>query len=532
MSFELNGTNHKFISNECNDLDNKYTFLVGENGSGKTECLVQIINSLNRYQLQHEQHEQHRDMLDKHLENRYKSSLVDFKIKSNLVFEKKDEKISISFEKTDAPREIIGFDGKKINLNQNSFRYIYNFKTSATVCNKADYDKESSIIAISESPYNKFPILQSDSYFNYYNIGVNTEEKNEYLNHQSDDYVHPKVKQLTMSICGSLSEHHKTNFSHLFRMLGFSEKIKFTLKIKDSFKYLNNNSKELAERVVSNRYRDTRFSSVGKNTEKEIESKKNQDKTEIIKAIDGLHKLEPNLFTIESNQYHDSMNRELDFDIDFNSYTLMTGYVKTLIEYDVLFVSNIYFYNLKFEKQSIDSSRLSSGQLCVLNLIFGISSKILNNSLILIDEPEISLHPHWQSNIISVIHNSFKNYTACHFIIATHSPHIISNVIKNNSSLVLMENSENNNLANDIINTEYGCQGWTVEEILHDIMGMSDTRTDEYHQRIKEFEVAIEQDNYLLAKASFTELDNLLHPNNHLRKLLKLDLVSVKSEVE
>lgn len=73
----------------------------------------------------------------------------------------------------------------------------------------------------------------------------------------------------------------------------------------------------------------------------------------------------------------------------------------------------------------------------------------MNNSVILIDEPEISLHPQWQKKIIDVYESIGKNNQ---FIIATHSPHIIGyielkqlRVIKKDESGVkLVDNSELN----------------------------------------------------------------------------------------
>ena len=78
----------------------------------------------------------------------------------------------------------------------------------------------------------------------------------------------------------------------------------------------------------------------------------------------------------------------------------------------------------------------------------------------------------------------------------------------------------------------YGFQGWTVEEILIDVMGMSDTRTEAYKKTLFEFEEAIEADNSQAAHIAFEKLDKLLHPNNHLRKLLRLDLASIAGASE
>jgi predicted ATPase len=70
--------------------------------------------------------------------------------------------------------------------------------------------------------------------------------------------------------------------------------------------------------------------------------------------------------------------------------------------------------------------RASSGEQCLLVLMFGIAGHITDNSLILIDEPEISLHPRWQEEFMVLLTTSFSAYNGCQFIVATHSPQIIS----------------------------------------------------------------------------------------------------------
>jgi len=70
--------------------------------------------------------------------------------------------------------------------------------------------------------------------------------------------------------------------------------------------------------------------------------------------------------------------------------------------------------------------RASSGEQCLLVLMLGIAGHIEDGSLILIDEPEISLHPRWQEEFMRLLTSAFEGYKHCHFIIATHSPQIIS----------------------------------------------------------------------------------------------------------
>jgi len=66
---------------------------------------------------------------------------------------------------------------------------------------------------------------------------------------------------------------------------------------------------------------------------------------------------------------------------------------------------------------------------------------ILNpeNSIILIDEPEISLHPKWQTEIMKIYANIGKNNQ---FIITTHSPFIISQTYYKNLTFLVKENNK------------------------------------------------------------------------------------------
>ena len=73
-----------------------------------------------------------------------------------------------------------------------------------------------------------------------------------------------------------------------------------------------------------------------------------------------------------------------------------------------------------------DLKRASSGQLSMATALLSLAAEITNGSLVLIDEPELSLHPEWQVKYIDLLLRTFSNYSGCHFIIATHSPMVIS----------------------------------------------------------------------------------------------------------
>lgn len=93
----------------------------------------------------------------------------------------------------------------------------------------------------------------------------------------------------------------------------------------------------------------------------------------------------------------------------------------------------------------VDFDDLSSGQQAIITTLLGISGVISDNSLICIDEPEISLHPEWQSEIINQLQTVFQEIQGCHFIIATHSPQVVSSLKSENGYIVNLEKMETYN---------------------------------------------------------------------------------------
>ncbi|MCA2015627.1 ATP-binding protein [Vibrio tritonius] len=88
-----------------------------------------------------------------------------------------------------------------------------------------------------------------------------------------------------------------------------------------------------------------------------------------------------------------------------------------------------FIENLDIQNVSLTGlAKRSSGEQCLFLLFLGIISSIEDNALICIDEPEISLHPQWQQRFVNILQEALANYHGCHFIIATHSPLIVSDI--------------------------------------------------------------------------------------------------------
>jgi len=72
-----------------------------------------------------------------------------------------------------------------------------------------------------------------------------------------------------------------------------------------------------------------------------------------------------------------------------------------------------------------DVANASSGQQQMLCSVIGLAAALQSNSLILIDEPELSLHPRWQQLYLDNLRAALEPFEDCHVLIATHSPLIV-----------------------------------------------------------------------------------------------------------
>ena len=82
------------------------------------------------------------------------------------------------------------------------------------------------------------------------------------------------------------------------------------------------------------------------------------------------------------------------------------------------------FRFLVADSKELGPDQLSSGEQHELVLVYDLLFNTHSNSLVLIDEPEISLHASWQQEFLSDIVR-ISRITSLRFIIATHSPQII-----------------------------------------------------------------------------------------------------------
>jgi len=138
--------------------------------------------------------------------------------------------------------------------------------------------------------------------------------------------------------------------------------------------------------------------------------------------------------------------------------------------------------------KEFDINGLSSGEKQLF--LRGLSLKFLeiNNSIILIDEPEISLHPEWQQRIIKVYENIGTNNQ---LIIATHSPHIVGDIKAEQLRILVKDKNGVSLFNNEKIDETYG---HTIENILGTTMKLENVRNDDISARLKKALDLLEKD--------------------------------------
>jgi putative ATP-dependent endonuclease of OLD family len=120
-------------------------------------------------------------------------------------------------------------------------------------------------------------------------------------------------------------------------------------------------------------------------------------------------------------------------------------------------MNNTYAMSIKKGDHEYRIDQMSSGEREITNFLLGILSTDIRNGLVVVDEPELHLHPRWQSLLLEVL-NEIEDLTKNQFIFTTHSPSFITrqsikNVIRiNKAGASTSETSQvdESNLSNDI----------------------------------------------------------------------------------
>lgn len=319
----------------------------------------------------------------------------------------------------------------------------------------------------------RFPIVrESNKYHN---------DKYEYLGVRSapnSAYISVHIKKIIDNLSNSANKLGKLpNIRLLFEKLELSPVIglsfapgrRFVLK-QDNPNNIHNiiKSQKAFTEYFFNVIRETRSKRLDERRLSKYEKILN-DKNAVSKAVDFLQNVSSRF-----NQRYLYKVR-LNYTIDFTKPQTLQEFagdaevLRTLRDLEIFSVNDI---DIRKQKTNFSASKASSGEYHLLTSFLGIISKVEPNSLILIDEPEISLHPNWQMQYMTVLDRVFENYDNCHFVIASHSHFLVSDLKAFNSAiLTLYFDQESGKIKSKLLDND--TYGWTPENILYNIFNVT-----------------------------------------------------------
>ncbi|WP_241616919.1 AAA family ATPase [Rosenbergiella epipactidis] len=320
---------------------------------------------------------------------------------------------------------------KKCIINQDEYLYVKNHNF---------YRAFPKVIAVSTSPFDKFPTIRRTNYTQ------KLESNYRYVGMRGDGpYIVSNVVSLLSSASNGWLEklansENPTNLLDVFHSLNFEPFIDFIFKptymgIQRELIEVDSVQHEVCSEI--NNLNMKYGISIEHRYVKIIDTYNYDTRQEIYDAMIQINKYLSSRKAI--NLSVDFIKSELFFGGSFTSSTFIKLVLKL---FNLGFIRLMDIRMIKNDFGPMSLKRASSGEQCLLIMMLGIAGHISDNSLILIDEPEISLHPRWQEEFMIMLTKSFSSYEGCQFIIATHSPQIISRLPSQGCYITSLSNNE------------------------------------------------------------------------------------------
>ncbi|MUJ39723.1 AAA family ATPase [Aliivibrio fischeri] len=286
------------------------------------------------------------------------------------------------------------------------------------------------IIAVSTSPFDRFPIPKRNEYVITSNDYIYLGLRDIISSNLSLGYMTKIINSLIVSIIRGPEK--SISIAQVMNYLGYSDVISVRFQLSPTITKM--------ESIIN-----------GLNPEMDFENYLNLSSSRNINKYFYLNK-HGGIDTDKIHQTFDIFNKISSYTRKprLNLYIDRSGVLIAedvfLTEKDFVFLISTGIAKLRdVSLQKIETghqfkiSEASSGEQSIVMGFLGIASKIEDNSLICIDEPEVCLHPEWQEKYIELLISAFAFYKNCHFIIATHSPQIVSNLEDDNCFVTSMD---------------------------------------------------------------------------------------------
>lgn len=303
------------------------------------------------------------------------------------------------------------------------------------------YRNEGLVIAVSTSPFDKFKMPPKNRFkdsivlTNYRYIGMRS----------GGPYGASAISLISSATKGILDRFLRNEsydrIRDVFNTLGFLPEALLIFKPNFSSKrYLTVNDKiSSSKNKIDVEWLDDFGIEVNSRVMENLNFINASDIHKIRKAIDTLNDIfqYDKAISIDLNFEHGeafSINKAIHHNVE------LLESINILLDFNLIRLMDLKLHKTEYGDMSL--RRASSGEQCMLVMMLGIAGHIRDNSLIFIDEPEISLHPKWQEEFMSLLVRTFSKYRSCQFFIATHSPQIVSRLKGSNCFVTSLTKNE------------------------------------------------------------------------------------------
>lgn len=296
-----------------------------------------------------------------------------------------------------------------------------------------------------------------------FSFSSNLDDKYRYLGVRSTSnatYTSSIQKKLLSSFLTCFKEQHRLDsLNKVLSFIGLTTKVEVVYKIR---------RKTLLTKAINESVLHKKISDLFKR--KQYVNKKYKD---IDYSVDRILRF---IDELKSNKYHTKEHLSFNFDTseDSNKHNFSELELLEFLE----FLEFISTPDIKFAKdESFNFEHTSSGEKHFIFTMINLIANIEDNSLVLIDEPELSLHPRWQMQYIRLLKDILKKYSGSHCILASHSHFMVSALEPKSSSLMSLTNIVDGDVKGRVSNLiGYSTYAWSAENILYEVFQLRTAR--------------------------------------------------------
>lgn len=416
-------------------------------------------------------------------------NIFDFKERNPIDFGKyRDGDFHLTYALNNEIYEIKRVQNKK-DKNQTRFNYI--FSRNKKIYDISNFELPITIIGNSITITDKFPFYKKNEFPKFQYLGVkNTPQSSStksYIKKTIDFVAKLSNSESFLNGLNLITESfigEKKNICVSYKTINTTKFFDGDLSLNKVDAFFKNIEKTYKEREKTPPFKLNYYKSI-----------REKNTTELQSAIDYCNNL---YYNDDLLKIDNSSAKLIKFNLsekkDLLKLKKHSSDLNILYSLNIIYDPKIELINTNGEEYSLEES--SSGEHNLITSLIGLMATIKTHSLLLIDEPEISLHPNWQMKYVSFLKKLFNSetYKTSHILIASHSHFIVSDLEGSSSKVIGL--AKNNGIQIVKMPKQLNTFGWSAEQILLDVFETPTTR------------------NYFVAENVGLMLDYIANPKN------------------